>query len=569
MLDHVTKYAEDVVNNKYIVCETNYLACKRHLEDLEASKTDEFDYYFDVDAAQRVIEFGEMLKIAEQGGKPVILFPFQKFILGSLMGWKCKNNHSWRFRQSNVSFAKQNGKSFLNGLLMTYGCGYTESLYGQFYISANTQKLSKICFKEIYKFIEMDEELQDEFEVYKYKSEILCNNTNATIMALSGDKKVDGIRPIIATVDEMHLDKSDDLYRVMKNGQGQLYQSIISIISTAGENLDYPYYKIYLYSKKILKREVKDDRFFVFICEIDKDDSWEDKKNYIKANPIYTKEQINLIYDDFIRQRELSNSNLIDFATKRLNQWNSNESENYLSIDIIEKMRTDLTIEDYKEFVCVIGIDLSSLSDLTSISFIFKVWDDEGNEEYFIKSHSFIPRITFDKFNKKDRVWSMYVKEGSLTITDAIGGEALDYKCVINYIKSIIDNYKLKPIMLCYDSNNIGGILQDIDETLKLDAMPVKQSMINLTEPTVMFKALAKNNRIKFETSLLYEHCLENAIIIQDFGENKCCKIDKRQVDRKIDPIDSTMDAMKFAITMKPIQESADLSNIYKMIDDM
>lgn len=566
MIDDVTKYAQDVVNGKYVVCQANFLACKRHLEDLEKSKTEDFPYYFNVDEAQRIIEFGESLRLAEQNGKEVKLFPFQKFIVGSLMGWLCKDDHSWRYRQSNVSFAKQNGKSFLNGLLITYGSGFTNSPYGQFYISATSQKLSKICFQEICKFIDMDEELQEMYKVFGYKSEILCYDTKATIKALSGDKKVDGIRGIISTIDEMHLDKDDELYNVMKNGQGQLYQSIISIISTAGKNLDYPYYNIYLYSKKILEKKIVDDRMFIFICEIDKDDSWEDKSVYIKANPIYTEKQIDLIYDDFLRQKELGNAKLVDFATKRLNQWCSDDLEFYMTEDVVEKMESEnLKIEDYKGQTCVIGLDLSSLGDLTSVSFVFKDWDENGEESYFIKSHSFLPRITFNKFKKKDRKWTSYVKEGSLTVTDAVGGESLDYKVIINYIKEIIDKNNLKVVMLCYDSNNIGGILQDIDETLKLDAMPIKQSMINLTEPTVLFRSYARNGQVKFEKSALYRECLKNAVLIQDFGENKCCKIDKRQIDRKIDAVDATIDAMKFALTLKK-KKRINYSKIYEKL---
>ena len=568
MIDEITQYAKDVVDGKYVVCEANYLACKRHLDDVERSKSDEYKYYFNVKEAQRIIEYAECLRIADKGGMKVKLYPFQKFIVGSLMGWLCKDDDSWRFRLSNVSFAKKNGKSFLSGILLSYALACCKEQYSKYYIVANRRKEARICYEEITKFIQMDKNLMKIFKIFDYKSELKCTATNNILEVLSREKKLDGIKGVFSVIDEMHLIDSLDTFNALKFGQSTLYETMVSIISTAGTDLSYPYYKIYLMSKKILAKEITDERMFIFICELDKDDSYEDKSVYIKANPSFELKDIDEVYADYLRFKEIGGSEFTKFITKRLNLFVAGgDSENYLTADIVEKMQTNKTIADFKGRECVIGLDMSSLSDLTSTTFLFKDFLPNNVENYFIKSHSFLPRVAYNRFVKKDKNWIDYVNEGSLTVTDAVGGEALDYKKVITYIKDIIDTYKLKPIILCYDSNNIGGILQDIDETLRLDGMPIRQSMLNLTEPTVMFKVLAKNGQVQFEASKLYEFCLNNAVIVQDFGENKCCKVDKRQVDRKIDAIDATIDAMKFALTMKKPKKRPDYSKIYEAID--
>ena len=85
MIDRVTKYALDVVEGRVVAGELAILACQRHLNDIEKSKSDSFIYKFDVEKANRIIEFAETLQIAEGDDEergPLKLRPFQDFILG-------------------------------------------------------------------------------------------------------------------------------------------------------------------------------------------------------------------------------------------------------------------------------------------------------------------------------------------------------------------------------------------------------------------------------------------------------------------------------------------------------
>lgn len=550
--DEAYKYAISVLNNEFLTCELTKLSCKRFINDLEKSKTDEFSYYYDVKEAKKVLKFCSLLKLATKDGKKLELAGFQKFCICNLLSWKEKSTGFRRFRESNISLGRKNGKSFFNGLLAVYLSNFTNCPFGQVYMVATKKDQARITYNEAVKFICCDEDLKDLFLIKDYKSEITALNTNCVIKALSADNKQDGLEGYLNIVDEYHLHKNPDLYNMLKNSCGKLDESLTSVISTAGSNLSYPYFKMYLYSKKILAGEECDDRMFVFICELDENDDIWDKKNYIKANPLYTESQMQTMYEEGIRAKNMSENQLTDWMTKKCNIWVQDKGTNFLTLETIEKMRSDKTISDFKDKECIIGLDLSSISDLTSVSFVFKDWIN-GEEEYFIHSHSFLPSETFKKFRKKEPMWQQqFLDNKELTITEACGGLRLDYKSVIQYIDKTIKEHNLKPKMLCYDSNNIGGILQDIEEVLKIDSMPIAQSMKNLTEPTVNFEILSKAGKIQFASNSLYEECLKNAILVSSYGESKLCKIDKKQVDRKIDAVDATIDAFKFALTMKP-----------------
>lgn len=103
--DAVTEYALKVLNGEILASKKNIKACQRHLDDM--NKTD-FKYKFDVDRANDVIEFLEMLP-DPKSGKMLGLAEFQKFIAGSLYGWVDENGYR-RFTKAYLSMSRKNGK---------------------------------------------------------------------------------------------------------------------------------------------------------------------------------------------------------------------------------------------------------------------------------------------------------------------------------------------------------------------------------------------------------------------------------------------------------------------------
>lgn len=106
-IDQVTEYAREVVKGNVLASQKNIQACKRHLKDLN---TDNFKYKFDVEESEKVIKFLEMLP-DPKSGKPMKLAGFQKFIAGSLMGWKDHLGNR-RFTKGYISMSRKNGKLF-------------------------------------------------------------------------------------------------------------------------------------------------------------------------------------------------------------------------------------------------------------------------------------------------------------------------------------------------------------------------------------------------------------------------------------------------------------------------
>ena len=135
---------------------------QRHLDDLEKAKAAPYKYYFDVEKSEEIINFAEELTIAEGDEQEnVTAYPFQCFILGSLNGWRTKEKGHRRFRTSYVQLGRQNGKSFINGILACYYGNFDGYKYGKIFCTATKQDQANIVFDEIVKFINSDEDLYE------------------------------------------------------------------------------------------------------------------------------------------------------------------------------------------------------------------------------------------------------------------------------------------------------------------------------------------------------------------------------------------------------------------------
>lgn len=548
-LDRVTQYAVDVVEGKIITGRPAILACKRHLEDLEKSKLDSYKYEFDIKKANDILDFAETLIIAEGEEEiPVNLEGFQVFILGCLNGWVTKDTGYRRFRTSYVQLGRQNGKSFLNGILGTYYGAFSGYKYGQLYCTATKSDQAKIVLNEMIKFINSDEDLSEFFKVREHDNTIIALNTNSIIRALGRDtKSIDGFRPLLGIVDEYHAHKNNQMYKLLEGGTRKMKQCLISVITTAGFELNCPCFKLYEYCKNILENVFTNDAQFVYIAEMDEEDDIWNSKNWIKANPLVCKdaedlENLKRVGDS---ARDMGGDDLRDFLTKALNIWIQFTDDQYIKPKFWKECESERTLEDFRGQKCYAGLDLSSGGDLTSIALVFVYYVD-GVKKYYIHSHSFIPKMKVEEHIKSDDApYNLWIKDELLTVTETLGGIKTDYKYIIKYLNDLIEKYDLKIEQLGYDPHNADAFLSDLSE-LGFDCIEIYQTHKWLNDPTEDFEleVRAKNIEYNKENELLSWSALNAKTVSNPNGE---IKIDKDRRNKRIDPIDAIIDAYKLA----------------------
>lgn len=324
-MDRTTAYAEAVVAGRIVAGELQRLACERHLRDLEHQGAADFPYVWSWETARDgVIAFAEKLTLTEGAtARTLTLEPFQAFILGSLYGWLDRRGFR-RFRLSYIEMARQNGKSMLNGVNCAYLGSFSGYHHGQLYTAATKLDQARIVLKEVEKFVTSDPDLAELYIPRMYKSEIECILTDSVIRALSQDtSRIDGFRPLFASIDEYHAHRTNQMYRLLEDGARDMPETLISIITTAGFDLASPCYELHLMAEQLLRGSFTREDMFTVIFSLDKDDDPFDPSNWIKAGPhaCATPEGVARLQTLADTARATGGMELRNFLTKHCNLW--------------------------------------------------------------------------------------------------------------------------------------------------------------------------------------------------------------------------------------------------------
>ena len=555
-MDRVTKFAKANLKNKKDFGEDARLAFKRHINDLARSEKNDpnFPYRFDEEKAEDIIELANKLTIAEgEGNEQFTCAGFQEFILGSLFGWVHKETGKRRFTDSYVQVARQQGKSVLNAILGIKCSNFDNYNYGQIYCTATKADQARIVLKEIIKFINADSDLKELFDIKDYKSEITGKITSTVIRALGRDTHtIDGFRPYLGIVDEYHAHKDNQMYKLLKGGTRKLKQSLISVITTAGFNLNAPCYDLYKYCRRVLRGIDVNERQFIYIAQMDeKDDIW-DPANWIKCCPLTGKdpELVAAMQEDARKAQSMGGAELRDFLTKALNIWVTNAETAFLDLAEWEKCGSDRDLKDFIGKQVIVGLDLSSGGDLTSYCLEFPYEDEEtGDRRYFLHSQSFMPRHRLQEhMDLEDNApYVIWQQQGLLTVTTAAGGIKTDYKTILSSLHDLVDEYQLDVIAIGYDPHNASAFLLDLED-FGCDLIEIKQSARNLNDATVDFQLEVKAHNMEYNKgNVLLTRSMNDAILSEpnSFGE---IKIDKMLQKNRIDPCDAAICAHKIAM---------------------
>lgn len=575
MLDRVTKYANDVLSGVEVVGRYVKLACQRHIDDLEKAKLAPFKYEFDLERSLEAIEFFECLVFTDGGpelvGQPVELFSFQDFIVGSIFGWVTKGTGYRRFRKSYIQLSRKNAKSLLNSGMSIKLAGFDNYANAQVYCTATKMKQARIVWEQAKKFIEIEPDLKELFKIKDHDAIIECLLNGGKIMALGRDTgTIDGFDPHGGIVDEYHSHKTNQMVKLLEDGSVNQKESLISIITTAGFDLNGPCYREYEYCCNVLEGIVDADQYFIYIAQMDKDDDIWNPDNWIKSNPLVAKlpQGIENLKRFAAESKEKGGEDLRNLLTKSFNIWYKHSDNQYLNIDNWKACGCDLTLEDFRGQECGLGLDLSSGGDLTSGVLEFKFL--ENNEpSYFFHQHSFMPKMRLAEHIKTDKApYDVWVNEGLITLTETLGGIKTDYKYIIKYYKDIIKEYDLKLKIIAYDPHNADAFLSDL-ESFGVECVEITQSAKNLNTPTEDFQLSVDGITVKYnKKDGLFRFCGVNAVTTSNsFGE---IKIDKENRTERIDPIDAAIDIHKLMMTEKKstFDINASVDKYLDMFDD-
>lgn len=550
-------YIEKVLSGEILAPEKIKNACQRHLKDLERSQSEAFPYVFDEKQATKAIQFMELLPGTD--GQPIQMLGFQKFIIGSLYGWRTKQGDLRRFNRALISMSRKNSKTYIcsgiaaNALIME-----KEPAEGrQVLFTANSTKQARIGYDMLANSLQAVSK-QSKFMRQQLKimqSKIVHQPSNSFAMALASETNtLDGFGATVAIRDEAHEAKTRKVENVLKSGMMNQKNGLLATITTAGLDMNVPLHDDYLLAERILQGLEEADRYFIAIWELDNEKEIHDQEKWIKANPIFENEKMKetmlpAIQDDV--ELALKQDNLNAVLVKNFNLWRQASEDSYLPAK--DWNAVEVKSQPIKGNPVYIGIDLSKTDDLTSVSWIVPI-----NGKLYCNSHSFVAtKYGLESKEKKDGLpYRKLEQEGECSITQLESG-IVDYEQVFEFIQSLIEENELELQGICYDPFNANSIIS-MAEKENYPMLEVRQGTRTLNVPTRTFREQVFAGNIIHPKNTILTHAVNNALTKED---NNGIQINKAKNSNKIDPMAALINAYVFAMNHYENQERSVADN--------
>ena len=516
-----TQYAHDVINGKIVACEAIKLAAKRSLSWFERS-----DMYFDWRAARRVERFISLFHHWSEShqGQKFKLLDFQRFIVYNVFGWKWKKDKTRVINKVYFQVARKNGKTQLASALQAYMLFGEGAGDAQCYTIANTTQQAALCFNMAKTMIRQLDPYGKHFRFYR--DTVKYPATNSLLRVLSSDyNRLDGLSPYSAVVDEYHAATTNEGFSVLRTGQASQRNSLIFVITTAGFLLEGACKQMHDSCMSILRGEVEDLTQFAAIYELDPEDDYRNEAVWLKANPSLG----HIARMEFLREQVVACKNdptlETSVKTKNFNIW-VQSSEVWLSTDTVNGAQGEVTPDYFTDKTVYMGLDLSSVSDLTALSMMAY---NPDKDKYTFVTRYYLPAASVQESPNRE-LYAHWSKRGYLTLTE---GNVCDYEHIIEDIRAIAGKcYAVGA--LGYDKWNSTYIISQLEQD-GLNCIPVSQSIGLQSYPTKELTRLMMSGKIEYERNPITRWCFANAALKSDHNEN--VKVVKATASGKIDGV--------------------------------
>jgi phage terminase large subunit-like protein len=466
--------------------------------------------------------------LGKSAGKPFILEPFQEFILINLF-LKYRDTGFRVATELYIQVARKAGKDAFMAAIALYLMIIEGEASPEIVCAANSTDQARILFNYITQFSKSID--PREAVIRQYRNYVESEFNNGICKVISSDaSRADGMNISAFFLDEFHEAKDRLMYDVLKSSQGMREQPLAVIITTAGFNLESPCHDMYELAVQVLGGIKEMDNFFPFIWQLDEGDDWTDPKNFIKCQPnlgVTVTEEFML---GEVNKAKVDPTAEVGVKTKTLNMWCTSEFV-WIKPEAMVQLMKDMKLEDYAGYPCIVGVDLSSVGDMTAISALIPL---ENKRIFF--NWSFLPEDTY-KNSPNRAIYEKFHKQGELDITP---GNVIDHDYITNKIAWI--NTICPVIAIYYDPFNSSQWAVNMTE-LGYNLQPYGQNIGNMTRPTKEFQRLVLSGEMVMEKSSNILWQLMCATIKEDPNQN--IKVVKQSYSRqKIDNIIACITAL-------------------------
>lgn len=536
----IREYWEKIESGEVTVCDKIRRTYKKLIYDLDHPG----EYFYSAHRGNHIIEFFENYchhSKGKSGGKKVVLELWEKAMLAAVFGFVDINGLR-KYREVIFIVGKKNGKSLLAsgvGLYLLVGDGEPGP---EVYAVATKKDQSKIIWMESKRMTKKSPALLK--RIKPLVAELSSEDYNSgTFKPLASDSDtLDGLNVHGALMDEIHQWKNGrPLYDIIADGVTAREQPLIFITTTAGTVREDIYDQKYDEAERLIngyfdENGYKDDHLIAFVYELDNRKEWIDEKCWYKANPgLGTIKNFKTLRDKV--NKAMQDPKLVKNLVCKEFNIRETSSEAWLTFEQIDNRET-FDIKELKPRYGIGGCDLSSTTDLTNATVIFKVPKDE---RIYVLQMYWLPEDLLEQRTREDKIpYDIWAENGWIRTCP---GNKVHYKYVREWFEQVQKEYDIYLFKCGYDSWSATYFVEDMKDTFGAAVMdPVIQGKKTLSGPMKSLGADLSAKRVIYNNNPVLKWCLCNTSVDVDKNDNiQPCK--GNTSTRRIDGTAGLLDA--------------------------
>lgn len=542
-MNAIVKYWDWINLNKKNRKRTPKKVKKVYAELIRLINDPDSEWEFDDSKANHAIFFIERFckhSKGKMGGKPFILELWQKALISATFGIAHKIDGTRKYQEVVLIVGRKNGKSTLSaaiGLYMQIADGEPGA---EVYTCATKRDQAKIIWLESKRMVNKSPILKTKMKTLV--GEISSGFNDSSFRPLGRDSDtLDGLNVHCALMDEIHAWQDQNLYDVIVDGTSSREQPLIFITTTAGTIREQVYDIKYDECELVINGYgdpdgFKNERLLPVIYELDNKKDWTQPEAWHQANPgLGTIKQIDQLENKVNKAK--ANPRLVKNLLCKDFNIRETGSESWLTFEKLNNTAT-FDIEILQPRYCIAGIDLSSTTDLTCATIIFRVPDDPVlyvKQMYWLPSDRLEARVSEDKIP-----YDVWYEQGLLRTSE---GNKINYKDITEWLVEVQNKLDVYVYKIGYDNWSSTYLVDELKANFGAEAPDaVIQGAKTFSGPMKRLEADLEAKLINFGNNPILKWNLSNAAIAVDRNDN-IALVKTSNPKRRIDGVASLLDA--------------------------
>ena len=500
--DYVTEYAEKTKSGE-ILAPKSVISIFSMLADEIQDADQGGRWVFDPAKGNRPKEFARRFLKHTKGkwaGQAVCFELWQAAISQAVFGFYDRDGNR-RFHELALLVPRKCGKSTIAAVWVLYGLLADNEQSAEIYCLASTYKQAfDVIFTQCFDFVRLSPSLNKRLTKRKY--DLYDSRTRSKLEPLAAMRPdaLDGKNAHMAVLDEAHAITNLDLWSTMRQSVAARSNPIIIVVSSAGRGTESLYMQMRTLGLKVANGEVPLEHYLPVIYEASAE-NWESEEEWFRANPsLSSVKSLQDMREKFARAQHVP-TDAVSFKAKDLGIQALESSLTWLEYADLQKATTETwSIEDFRGFVGVCGVDLSLVGDLTSACVLLHKGDT-----WYCHSHLWLPAQTLEEHTTKDKIpYPAWIEQGYVSLSYGGGGSYVDHADVQRWFESIVHELGISISFVAYDPWGSRDFVRRMEEESGFGRdgsvmVPVRQGSQTLSAPFQQLTAEWKSGLVQVD----------------------------------------------------------------------